>query len=317
MTSRVSGDGWTGRLEQLAALVRMDALAIVLPSRDTPTTYAAFNTSNLAWPNTPAAATVANVLSQRQPAQLGGTAMPLADGRSAESLTVTPILWKDQLVGALVGMAARSATDEDVRVLARAADLIAIDLGEANVVYRAQRAAQDVEGRMRAARDLGRVVRQGDPSAILERAVGHLAELFSADGVSIMLIENAELAIRSSRGLSDEAKRSRRAIGEGISGGVARSGQPTLLIGPISGAVDQTVSESMIVPLRAAERTIGVVNVKHRAPQSRYAQAQLDALALFAQDIASAYSTALELQGAIDDRQQAIVLYELSRFASL
>src|SRR5438105_4503504 len=221
MTSRVSGDGWTGRLEQLAALVRMDALAIVLPSRDTPTTYAAFNTSNLAWPNTPAA------------------------------------------------------------------------------------------------RDLGRMVRQGDPSAILERAVGHLAELFSADGVSIMLIENGELVIRSSRGLSDEAKRSRRAIGEGISGGVARSGQPTLLVGPISGAVDQTVSESMIVPLRAAERTIGVVNVKHRAPQSRYAQAQLDALALFAQDIASAYSTALELQGAIDDRQQAIVLYELSRFASL
>src|SRR5207245_7326629 len=138
-----------------------------------------------------------------------------------------------------------------------------------------------------------------------------LAELFSADGVSIMLVEDGELAIKSSRGLSEEAKRSRRAIGEGISGGVARSGQPTLLVGPVSGAADPTVSESMIVPLRSAERTIGVVNVKHRAPQTRFGQLQLDALVGFAQDIAIAYTSATELQRAIDDRGQAIVLYEL------
>src|SRR5437763_52421 len=114
-----------------------------------------------------------------------------------------------------------------------------------------------------------------------------------------------------------DAKRSRRAIGEGISGGVARTGQPTLLVGPVPGSSDPAVSESMIVPLRVAERTIGIVNVKHHAPQSRYGQTQLDALVLFAQDLAIAYTTAGELQHAIDDRQQAIVLYELSRFATL
>ena len=317
MTSRSDGDGWASRLAQLAALVRMDALAIVLPSRESPTTYAAHNTSSLAWPNTPAATTVASVLTQKRPAQLGGVDMPLADGRVAESLTATPIAWRDQLLGALVGLAARPASEDDAAMLARAADLVAIDLAEANVIYRAQRTAQDVDARVRAARELHRSARQGEPSALLDRAVAQLTELLAADGVSIMLIEDGELAIRSSRGLSEEAKRSRRAIGEGISGGVARTGQPTLLVGPVPGSSDPAVSESMIVPLRVAERTIGVVNVKHRAPQSRYGQTQLDALVLFAQDLAIAYTTAGELQQAIDDRQQAIVLYELSRFATL
>ena len=317
MTSRTDADGWTNRLAHLAALTRMDALAIVLPSRESPTTYAAFNTSNLAWPNTVAAATVQSVLTQKRAAQLDSIDMPLADGRGAQSLCATPIAWRDQLLGTLVGLAARPAADGDLETLARAADLVAIDLAEANVIYRAQRAAQDVDARVRAGRDLGRAARQGDAAAVLERATALLTELFSADGVSLMLVEDGELRVRSSRGLSDEAKRSRRAVGEGISGGVARSGQPTLLIGPVAGGSDPAVSESMIVPLRAAERTIGVVNVKHHAPQTRYGQVQLDALVSFAQDIATAYTTADDLSRAIEDRQQAIVLYELSRFAML
>jgi signal transduction histidine kinase len=106
-------------------------------------------------------------------------------------------------------------------------------------------------------------------------------------------------------------------VGVGISGGVARSGQPTLLSGPVAGGSDDSVSEAMIVPLRVGERTLGVMNVKHRTTQQKYNQTQLDALALVAQDIASIYVMADELTRAEDDRQQAIVLYELSRFATL
>jgi len=318
VTARLEADGWPVRLSHLAALMRVDALAIVLPSRDAPTTYAAHNLPSISWSNTPAAATIAGVLSQRKAAQLGAAGIPLADGRNAETLVAAPIVWKDQLVGALVGVAARPVAADDAAQISRAADLVAVELADANASWRAQRQAQDLEGRLRASRELQRSLRQHDPSAVLERGVSQLAELFGADGVSIMLMdERAGLSVGAARGLSEEAKRDRKQGGEGISGGVARSGQPTILTGPVAGGSDPSVSEAMIAPLRTGDRTIGVVNVKHRAPQQRYAQAQLDSLSLVAQDIASAYTIADELKRAEDDRQQAIVLYELSRLATL
>ncbi len=319
MTVRLEADGWSARLSHLAALAHVDAVAIVLPSRDAPSTYASYNLPQLSWSNTPAAATIMSVLTQRKPAQLGAAGVPLADGRNAETLVAAPIVWKDQLVGALVAIAARPASADDTAQIARAADLVAIELAEANVAWRAQRQGQELEGRLRTARELQRSLRQHDlPSVVLDRATNQLAELFGADGVSIMLVDDrGALAVRSARGLSEEAKRDRKAIGEGISGTVAKTGQPTLLAGPVAGGSDPSASESMIVPLRAGDRTLGVVNVKHRAAQQKYGQPQLESLALVAQDVASAYTTADELKRAEDDRQQAIVLYELSRFGTL
>src|SRR5206468_5660051 len=73
----------------------------------------------------------------------------------------------------------------------------------------------------------------------------------------------------------------------------------------------------MVVPLRANGRTLGVVSVKHRAAQERYGQIQVDSLTQAASDIAAALLTAEEFQRAEEDRRQALVLYELSRFATL
>ncbi len=319
MTVRLEADGWSARLAHLAALTRVDALAIVLPSRDVPTTYAAHNLPPIAWSNTPAAATIMNVLTQRSPGQLGGAGIPLAAGGTAEALAATPIVWRDQLVGALVAASARAINPDDMSRLSQAADLVAIDLADANFSWRAQRQVHDLEGRARVARDLQRTMRQRDIDALLERATNQVADLFGADGVSIMLADDSgQLIVRGSRGLSDEARRAKVGVGVGISGGVARSGQPTLLSGPVAGGSDDSVSEAMIVPLRVGERTLGVMNVKHRtAQQGKYNQTQLDALALVAQDIASIYVMADELTRAEDDRQQAIVLYELSRFTAL
>ncbi len=318
MSTRLEADGWSARLSHLAALAHVDALAIVLPGQAAPTTYAAHNLPAVSWSATPAAKTIATVLQTRAPGQLSAAGIPLADGRNAESLAAAPIVWKDQLVGALVAAATRPLTPDDLPNLARAADIVALDLADANVTWRAQRQTQDMEGRLRASRELSRSLRMRDTGALLDRAVNQVAELYGADGASIMILgEDGYLTVAASRGLSDEAKRARRAVGDGIAGTVARSGQPTILSGPVAGGSDDSVSESMIAPLRVGDRTIGVVNVKHRSPQPKYAQAQLESVALVAQDIASAYATADELLHAEDDRQQAIVLYELSRFATL
>jgi signal transduction histidine kinase len=318
VSTRLDADGWSSRLAYLASLTRMDALAIVLPSQGTPSTYAAHNLNPVTWSATPAASTIASVYANRQPGQIEGADLALADGRVADALAATPIVFKEQLIGALVAVTTRSLGPDDATSLARAADVLAIDLAEANLAWRAQRYAQDLEGRSRIVRELRRAHQERDLEALLARATDLVAELFGADGVSIMLAdEDGLMTVRAGRGLSDEAKRAQVRVGEGISGTVARSGQPTMLSGPVAGGSDASVSESMIVPLRVMERTFGVMNVKHRAPQQRYTQPQLESLALVAQDIAFLYASADELRRAEDDRQQAIVLYELSKFATL
>ncbi len=301
-------------------MTRLDALAVVLPDQGegAPSTYAAFNMPSISWSATPAARTIATVLKERKPAQLNAAGLPLADGRNAAALAAAPIVWKDQLVGALIAASTRPIDANDMTNLERAADIVAIDLADLNVSWRAQRQTQDLEGRLRASRELSRALRMRDLSGLLDRAVDQVADLYGADGASIMLIDDeGHLAVRASRGLPDAAKNARRPLGDGISGTVARSGQATVLSGPVAGGSDDSIAESMIAPLRVADRIIGVVSVKHRSAQPKYAQPQLASLTLVAQDIASAYATADELMHAEDDRQQAIVLYELSRFATL
>src|SRR5512143_936239 len=296
MTSRSDAEGWTARLAHVAALVRVDGLAIVLGTGGAPSTYAAHALAGIEWSQTPAAATIMKVLTQRAPAQLGAAGIQLADGRTADALAAAPIVWKDQLVGALVAVATRSLAPDDAAALAHAADLVGSELAEANVSYRALRQAQEGEARIRILRELQRSVRERDLGALLERVTNQIAELFAADGVSIMLVDDdGKLAVRSARGLSDEAKREGRAVGDGIAGGVAASGEPRLLVGAVPGGTDATAREAMVVPLRTTERILGVINVKHRAPQQRYTQTQLDTLASIAQGIANAVATVSEL----------------------
>src|SRR5438445_423419 len=143
-----------------------------------------------------------------------------------------------------------------------------------------------------------------------EGYVTYVAHNVPADGVSIMLADDhGELSVRTSQGLSEEAKRDRKRVGEGISGKVAQSGQAILLTGKVQGGTDPTVSESIIAPLRAGGKTIGVVNVKHRSPEERYGEAHVESLTQVASDIAAALLTAEDYQRAEEDRRQALLPY--------
>jgi signal transduction histidine kinase len=318
MSARTDADGWSARLSHLASLLRADAIAIVLPGAGSPTTYAAFNVTTTNWLASPIAVTISNALSQRTPGQQSEAGVTLANGTTASSAAAAPIVWKDQLIGTLVALASRPNEETDMPNLARAADIVAIDLAEANVAWRAQRQVQDLEGRTRLIRELRRAQHERDLGAMLDRATDLVAEMFAADGVSIMLTDDTgHMTVRASRGLSEDAQHASVRVGDGISGSVAASGQPVLLTGPVAGGSDSTVTESMIAPLRVMDRIIGVINLRQRSALKRYTQTHLDSLALIAQDLASVYTSADELMHAEDDRQQAIVLYELSRFATL
>src|SRR3989442_13792425 len=156
----------------------------------------------------------------------------------------------------------RAFSAEDLASLGRVGDLIGLELAEANALWRAQRQQQDAELKLKTSRDLQAIIRkERDPDQLLERATAQLAEVFGADGVSIMLADaQGELSVRGSRGLSEAAKQDRKKIGEGISGKVAQTGKPVLLSGRVQGGSDPTASESMVAPLRAGDRTIRAAN---------------------------------------------------------
>jgi len=307
----------------LAKVARADAIAVILQMKgEGYVTYVAHNLpTDTRWSEGLPSVMLAKAMSERATDQAtSGVTLTLSDGRAADTLAVSPVIWKDQVVGGLAAvLAGRAFSAEDLSSLSRVGDLIGLELAEANALWRAQRQGQDAEAKLKASRDLQAIIRkERDPDQLLERATAQLADVFGADGVSIMLADaHGELSVRSSRGLSDIAKLDRKRIGEGISGTVAQTGRSMLLSGQVQGGSDPTASESMIAPLRSNGRTLGVVSVKHRAQQERYGQMQVDSLTQAAAEIASALVTAEEFQRAEEDRRQALVLYELSRFATL
>jgi signal transduction histidine kinase len=323
LTLRLDADFWNARMAYLAKVARADAIAVILQMKgEGYVTYVAHNLpTETTWSDGLPSVMLAKAMSERTSDQAtSGVTLMLSDGRAADTLAVVPVVWKDQVVGGLAAMlAGRAFSSEDLSGLSRVGDLIGLELAEANALWRAQRQGQDAEAKLKASRDLQAIIRkERDPDQLLERATTQLADVFGADGVSIMLADaQGELSVRTSRGLSDEAKLDRKRIGEGISGTVAQTGRAMLLSGQVQGGSDPTASESMIAPLRSNGKTLGVVNVKHRTSQERYGQVQVDSLTQAAAEIAAAYLTAGEFQRAEEDRRQALVLYELSRFATL
>src|SRR5256885_8232100 len=294
----------------LAKVARADGIAVILNLKgDGYATYVADNLPNeTKWTDGLPSLMLTKAMTDRTSDQAtSGVNLTLSDGRAADTLAVAPVVWKEQVVGGLAAvLVGRAFTPEDLSALSRVGDLIGLELAEANALWRAQRQGQDAEAKLKASRDLQAIIRQErDPDQLLERATAQLAGGFGADGVSIMLADaQGELSVRTSRGLSDEAKLDRKRIGEGISATGAATGRSMLLSGQVQGGSDPTASESMIAPLRSNGRTLGVVSVKHRAQQERYSQVQVDSLTQAAAEIASAFLTAEEFQRAEEDRRQ-------------
>ena len=324
MTVEREGEFWPTRIAMLAELAHADALAIVLrPRADSFVTYAAHNVSpESAWRGGAQTALLTSALGGG-PGD-GAVNVPLIDGRVATAMRALPVAWREHRIGALAALRVSGPfSDEESTNLARLAALVALELVEENTFWRIQRAAAELEARTKASSELQEIVRaERDPDTLLERATSGLARVFGADGVSIMLVENGVLSIRSSVGLPDAAKGDRKRIGEGISGFVAKTGQPLLLRGPVAdderfSGNDPSIGDALVAPLRNGDHIIGVVSVTHRESSAHYDAADLDALCAIGVDIAATLSFVGAIARAEEDRKQAIALYELSRLGTL
>src|SRR5260221_2409059 len=105
MSVRLDADFWSARMAFLGKLARAEAIAVVLEVRaEGFATYVGDNLpSDPGWNGAVAGPLLRGTLDARRSGQ-ASVVLPLADGRAASSMFAAPIVWKEQLVGALVAL---------------------------------------------------------------------------------------------------------------------------------------------------------------------------------------------------------------------
>jgi len=307
---------WPARATHLAGLLSADALAIVVLGADG--AQLAFADHNLAEP-----ARVSDIAVRRLP-------ITLADGRLAPDRLTVPLIWNQRVVGSIVALRVdRPWGPESLALLRQSAALVAVDLDDTHSLWESTKAAARLARRVRVLEEVRReIAHTEDPEKMIAVAAERIGQLFDAFGVSVMLLQNDdELVVRSAFGANEQVVRAaRRRVGEGISGWVARHGEPLVLSGRVEDArfngVDPTIEAAVVVPLRYGSRVLGVVNVRARRGIDTGDGELLQDLSVVAQDLAAMIdrgetavarlSTVRRLES---DRRQAVALFDLARLA--
>lgn len=138
----------------------------------------------------------------------------------------------------------------------------------------------------------------------LEELLGYLLDsvilaLGASEGSLMLLHEGRELlTVNSARGPRQEVVRTaRRHLGEGISGWVAKTREPLLLIGPVRDerfpGTSPKVKDALCVPLLVEDRVIGVLSLSNKKGPDTFSQEDLDRLLIIAQPVARIVSMIL------------------------
>ena len=113
MSVRLDADFWAARMAYLAKLAHADGLAVILevPGEGF-VTYVSDNLpSDAPWNGPALRPIIRGTLDGRSPAR-ADVVLPLADGRAAAAVHLAPIVWNDQLVGALAALRVDGTFDE-------------------------------------------------------------------------------------------------------------------------------------------------------------------------------------------------------------
>jgi len=211
LSSRSSADFWSARLAHLAALGRLDGIAIVLPGQSGLSTYVSHNIAQSSWDG-PAGEALVRVVQTGSTERVQNGTLQLADGREAQTLLAAPIVWRDQIAGALAAfVAGRELRDDDMSTLTRLAELAGIELAEANALWRSSKTTQEIQARLDQAEDdrkqamvlfeLSRLATLGtDVQSDLEGAAMMLAGALGHDAVGIWALAEHRLRLRAGTG---------------------------------------------------------------------------------------------------------------------
>jgi GAF domain-containing protein len=164
------------------------------------------------------------------------------------------------------------------------------------------------EGELRAAVAAGALAAHRGHRALLQAIVEVARAIFAAKAASIMLLDEqaGELVFEAVTGEGEDTLIGRRIpASTGLAGWVVESRQPLVVEDVASDprfAADEARRTGyvpqglMAVPLLIEDRVLGVLNVLDRPAQRRFSVAEMDLLALFAEEAAVALDLLLHAQ---------------------
>ncbi len=148
--------------------------------------------------------------------------------------------------------------------------------------------------------EIGRAIVSDDIHSLLKLITEKAAKVMDAQACSLMQLnpDSQQLTIAASYGLSEDVVFvTQRALGEGIAGRVAETGEPLLILDShsdprLSGlALRPEIGSSMVVPMKdEAGRVIGVLSIRRRRPGVDFTQDDLRLFSVFASQAALALS---------------------------
>jgi DNA-binding NarL/FixJ family response regulator/putative methionine-R-sulfoxide reductase with GAF domain len=280
---------WPERLAHIAALLRAEGAAVLAASGDDLRTVFAHDLPpDAKWRAIFDADSVVRALS--------GTTIgsPVAAGRWDEQAAFALLTRIDLPDGEALLCALRHGVPFDAVEMATAssaAELLAMSVADGRAIADAKHeTAQNTDRVALLEHLLTGLEETRDAPALLARAAGDIAARLGAGGTSIMLVEGNRLRVRAAVGIAVPVGHEQR-VDEGIAGWVASRGERVVLHGPVDDdrfrGSDPQAGESVVMPLRAGDEVIGVLNVKRPLSPEGFGE-KLEILEAVAGDVARA-----------------------------
>jgi len=214
-----------------------------------------------------------------------------------KGFVIAPILVPSGEVGVLVGatpLDGRDFSSADLKLLSVMANFAAVAIENAHLVARLDKKAKKLEAIFEISRALNE---ERAPSVLFQLVVDRATGLMGATSGSMILVdrETGVLRIEAERGLGAQVKGMRLRIGEGITGWVARDGEPVLVpdvrLDPRYVEANPDVRSEMAVPIKWGADVVGVINLDHHEAGA-FAEEDLELLIAFANAAAVALKNA-------------------------
>ncbi len=215
-----------------------------------------------------------------------------------KGFVVAPIFVPSGTVGVLVAatpMDGRRLSSADLKLLSVMANFAAVAIENAHLVTRLDIRAKKLEAIFEISRALNE---EQAPSTLFQLIVDRATQLMGATSGSMILVDRQTgvLRIEAERGLGEEVKeRMRLRLGEGITGTVARDGEPILVpdvrLEPRYVEANPDVRSEMAVPVKWGSDVVGVINLDHDEAGA-FTEEDLELLIAFANAAAVALKNA-------------------------
>src|SRR6266513_360921 len=308
---------WPERLAHIAVLLRAEGAAVLATSGDDLRTVFAHDVApDTKWRGIFDADAVVRALS-------GSTiGTPVAAGRWEEDAAFALLTRIDLPDGEALLCALRHGVPFDAVELSTAgaaAELLAMSVGDGRAMADAKHeSAQNTDRVALLEHLLAGLEETRDASTLLARAAEDIAARIGAGGTSIMLVEGNRLRVRASIGIGVPLGHEQR-VDQGIAGWVASRGERVVLRGPVDDdrfrGSDPQAGESVIIPLRAGDEIIGVLNVKNPTGADGFGQ-KLEALDAIAGDIGRALMAINRISNLERDWRAEVALEDVMRHAA-